>query len=207
MSNNSLQLRISIFDALEPVLLRSTVTVEQLLQDILREFRNELDLNQRYGLFYNGQSLPLSAAFGVLEIPADSIISLNYRAGNLVQESPIKSVVPTDGNKSAIHLRDLRTGKVFAIQSLPALIGRYSQRDQQIVDVDLSELPGADTVSRRHARLTFSDNSYFITRLENSNLLTINGFELAAGVIHPLSKADLVDLGEVKLQFDSNEPK
>lgn len=197
--NGHLKLKVSIFDVVEPVLVRSNVTVERLFQDILREFTNELDLHQRYVLLYNGKILPPEVTIGGIGLSTDATLTLSYQEPGQAKWSQSAQNVHTVSPTFMIRLRETQSSTVFEVTTLPALIGRYSQRTGQHVNVDLRELANADTVSRRHAQISQDNETYVITRLENTNPVSVNGNEIVTNGNHPLKHRDILRLGEIEL--------
>jgi len=201
--SDHLQLTVSIFDAVEPVLVRPDVTVDRLFQDILREFASELDLHQRYTLLFQGQALPPAAAIGSLGLPTDAVLTLSYRvSAQSLWTSRMPAVVLPE-KTLRIELVVVPEGRRFPVETLSALIGRYSQRTGEAVDIDLSDLPGSDTVSRQHARVSFDGTRYAITRLEKANILTLNGEAIASAETRALTAGDVLGLGEVALRVET----
>jgi hypothetical protein len=197
-----LQLKVNIFDAVEPVLVRPSVTVDRLFQDILREFSAELDLHQQYILLCNGRVLPPNEAIGSLGLPEDAVLTVSYREAGQAAWTAAAHTVSLQEQPPQIRLLELHEGRTFIVEKLPALIGRYSVRSAEAVDVDLSDLSEGDTVSRRHARLSFDGTRLAITRLEKANRLTLNGADVAAGETHPLADGDVLGFGQVTFRVE-----
>jgi pSer/pThr/pTyr-binding forkhead associated (FHA) protein len=61
---------------------------------------------------------------------------------------------------------------------------------------------GSSTVSRRHARLAFTNGQWAVTNLSQTNPLVVNDQELSAkDGCRPLVDGDRLELGEVLLRF------
>lgn len=193
--NERLQLKVSIFDAVEPVLIHPSVTVERLYQEILREFAAELDLHQRYVLQCEGRVLPAQAALGSLRLQTDAVLTLSYQEPNQQLWSTSSSVLPVHVVPASLRLREVSSGQRFALDHVPLLIGRRTGPE----GLDLTGLPGADTISRRHAQITQTTTGLSITRLEKTNPLLVDGVELPIGESHPLSAGAQLRLGEMEL--------
>lgn len=196
--NERLQLKVSIFDAVEPVLIHPSVTVERLFADILREFAAELDLHQRYVLLCEGQVLPAQAPLGSLSLHTDAVLTLSYQESNQRLWSTPSSIIPVQGAPASLYLCEVSSGQLFALDRAPLLIGRRTGPE----GLDLTGLPGADTVSRRHAQITRTADGYSITRLEKTNPLLVDGVEVPIGESRPLSPGAQLRLGEMELAVE-----
>ncbi len=75
-------------------------------------------------------------------------------------------------------------GTVLRVESLPAVVGRSSEADVQLVD---------DTVSRRHAELRGDRGGLEVEDLGSSNGTTLHGNPIAGSI--GLLDGDLVGLG------------
>jgi len=64
---------------------------------------------------------------------------------------------------------------------------------------------GSPTVSRRHARLSYTDGQWFVRNLSHTNPLVVNDEELSEiDGERPLADGDRLELGEVVLRFHAN---
>jgi hypothetical protein len=62
----------------------------------------------------------------------------------------------------------------------------------------------SDTVSRRHARFTYSNGCWAVTNLSRKNPVVVNDERIVdRSVERPLADGDVVELGEVVLRFHS----
>jgi FHA domain len=62
----------------------------------------------------------------------------------------------------------------------------------------------SDTVSRRHARFTYSDGHWAVTNLSQTNPVVVNDERIVdSSMERPLADGDRVELGEVVLRFRS----
>jgi hypothetical protein len=80
-------------------------------------------------------------------------------------------------------------------------LGRYDVRTGESPDVDLSEEPNGNTVSRSHALLRRQGDRWLLESLQTKNPTCINGKSLAPGQRHLLEQNDVITLGGVKLIF------
>jgi len=96
------------------------------------------------------------------------------------------------------------SGKVIVLDNYgkPELIvGRYDVRTGKSPDIDLSEEPAGDTVSRSHALLRKQGRQWTLTSLSAKNPTQVGGARLALQQPRPLQSGDVIALGAVKLTF------
>ena len=96
------------------------------------------------------------------------------------------------------------SGKVIALDNYgkPELtLGRYDVRTGKSPDIDLSEEPAGDTVSRSHALLRKQGRQWTLTSLSAKNPTQVGGARLALQQPRPLQSGDVIALGAVKLTF------
>ncbi|HEY9674446.1 MAG TPA: FHA domain-containing protein [Waterburya sp.] len=65
-------------------------------------------------------------------------------------------------------------------------------------DIDVSQLPNADVVSRVHANILVDENDYFIEDLRSSNGTSLNQVPLSPLMPYRLNLGDRIDLGQDK---------
>lgn len=83
--------------------------------------------------------------------------------------------------------------KLVPLNKKEIIIGRISE-----CDITLSK---CKEVSRRHAKIEFINNSYFLTDLESANGTILNGKPIKAGTQHPIQVNDEIILAdEIKLR-------
>jgi len=84
-----------------------------------------------------------------------------------------------------------------------AVVGRY---DHDLggtpPEVDLSQMPGADTVSRIHASLEHIGSAYTLTDLNSTNATRINNKRLEPDKATPISNGDTLQFGKVTCTFE-----
>ena len=61
-------------------------------------------------------------------------------------------------------------------------------------------------LSSEHGRIEQTDDGYVVIDLESLNGTRVNGVELTANAPQPLRKGDLIELGDIKIQFFPLEP-
>lgn len=90
----------------------------------------------------------------------------------------------------------------FLLTGSETIIGRYDPVTEMKPDIDLTPVDLKRSVSRRHARVTRSDEGYFLVEEVGAlNGTLVNGAKLVTGRPHPLTDGDKVGLGMVKLVF------
>lgn len=87
----------------------------------------------------------------------------------------------------------------FRLTHRPMIVGRTSRSNQ--VDLDLNPLDPDAYVSRRHARITYLQDRYWITDLGSSNGTYLNDQRLEANQAVPLRHGDRIRMGQVELTF------
>jgi hypothetical protein len=93
-------------------------------------------------------------------------------------------------------------GEKIQLKGERAIVGRYDHDVSGIQpDVDLSKQDGADTVSRIHAAIEHSGNTYTITDLNSTNSTRLNGKRLEPDVDTPINDGDSVQFGKVSCTF------
>ena len=91
---------------------------------------------------------------------------------------------------------------VFPLITNEAIVGRYDPVTETQPEVDLTLLDIKRSVSRRHARITLQEGSfYLIEEVGALNGTYINGAKLVTGKAAPLKDADRVSMGTVNLVF------
>lgn len=123
------------------------------------------------------------------------------------QESPIPFAVPsapppTDKKRVEARLVSEEGGTVFPLSGTEVLLGRYDPLTEIQPEIDLSPVDTKRSVSRRHARLTDKDGSWYLS--EEPGVLNgtfVNGVRLDPGQRVPLREGDLVSLGMVRLVY------
>jgi len=98
--------------------------------------------------------------------------------------------------------RGKSVGKQFPLSSAESYIGRWDADGGIFPDVDLDSDDPEAKVSRRHARITFSEGSYLLEDLGSTNGTFINrGKRLPKGTREPLRDGDEIIVGKTFLRF------
>lgn len=94
------------------------------------------------------------------------------------------------------------SGKEFTLSGEQLLIGRVDHDVQGLnPDIDLSDLPGADTTSRIHATIEHVGSLYTITDLNSTNATRINGKRIEPDKAAPINDGDTLLFGKVSGTF------
>ncbi|MFZ4628502.1 MAG: FHA domain-containing protein [Blastocatellia bacterium] len=99
-----------------------------------------------------------------------------------------------------------RHGREFQLSAQSELlIGRWDADSGIFPDIDLDQDDPEAKVSRRHARITFSNQQYLIEDLGSTNGTFINrGPRLLPGNRQPLNHGDEIIVGKTFLRFVLN---
>jgi pSer/pThr/pTyr-binding forkhead associated (FHA) protein len=82
------------------------------------------------------------------------------------------------------------------------VVGRYDHDIEGIKpEVDLSKMPGADTVSRIHAVLEHIGSTYTLTDLNSTNSTRLKGKRLEPDKATPINDGDTLNFGKVTCTF------
>jgi len=93
-------------------------------------------------------------------------------------------------------------GKEVQLISEQILVGRVDHDVEGISpEVDLSDIPGADTTSRIHATIEHVGSSYMLTDLNSTNSTRINGKRLEPDKAMPINDGDTLHFGKVTCTF------
>jgi len=178
---------------------RKTLTIEVLINEILREFDDiPSDSTNKYVLYLKGVEKPLDQEKTIAELdiqPQDELVFDRHRTF-------LRRMLPPDVN---VYFVEEKSAEVFEVQWQPAIIGRTStDMDHNFsLAVNLQYLPDAKTISRRHAQLTFSDNRFWIEPQAENNPVFLNGREMPFQKKFEIKDGDKIMLGfnRVKLTF------
>ncbi|GCE05272.1 FHA domain-containing protein [Dictyobacter aurantiacus] len=94
------------------------------------------------------------------------------------------------------------SGQQIQLSGERAAVGRYDHDLGGVQpEVDLSKFDGADTVSRLHAVIERSGNSYTLTDLNSTNSTRINGKRLEPDTPTPINDGDTLQFGKITSTF------
>ena len=204
-------LSINIFDQTQHALVRKHLTVDRLIADILREFAQELDLNRKYILLYDGRQLDPEQAVGDLLLDRDRALTSGYYepvrmvsapSPRATQSIPTAMHQPQAGKAPTASLRESESGQRFMLKTDMTIIGRGGSGNTERIDIDLSALPEGRTVSRPHARILSSGGSYQLEPLKDQRPVYVNEVEVPFGQMRKLAAGDVLGIGRVQLIFE-----
>ena len=185
--------------------LRRSLTVNSLIEEILREFDDiTADSPEKYAIYLKGFDHPLK--------PLETLAQLDIQPQDeLVFDYVRQAIRRMLEVRNYATLREDSSGKEFDIQWQPAVIGRPSTEvDHNIIlAVNVQLLPDGKTVSRRHAQITFSEGRYFIEPLAEQNPVFLNGKELPIHAKREIRSGDKLAFGNNKLTmtFSTQSPR
>jgi hypothetical protein len=115
---------------------------------------------------------------------------------------------PATWPEAWLYLHVLASGQVLPLANHDKFtLGRVSQGQPIMPDIDLSPYQAyACGVSRLHAVIKRAGPQAVIMDLDTSNGTFVNGTRLSANIEHPLSHADIISLGKLKLQVLLKKP-
>jgi hypothetical protein len=162
-----IELKIDLFDrSNQRALALPTITPGELIAAILQEF-DDVD--------YLGKLVDDYVLYKVDDNSAlDAGIALGQQVGAnthlVLREKEI--ALPSGASLPAVpaYLREMRSGTVYKLHWVPAIIGRpdKNQPQNQLVCVNLESHPSGVRVSRRHACITAEKDRFFIESLSNN---------------------------------------
>ena len=96
----------------------------------------------------------------------------------------------------------------LALPSENSLLGRHSDDGSFTPDIDLADLEGGRTVSRRHARISRQNGQwYLVVEAGTTNRTVVAGRELTASETAELNDGDIICLGKVELVFQKGDER
>jgi CRP-like cAMP-binding protein len=94
------------------------------------------------------------------------------------------------------------SGKIYPVYKDEVLLGRYDSVTGHRPEVDLTDEDNNRNVSRRHARLLYKDQKFYIAEeIGTMNGTYINGNRIPTGVLTPIKDGDEVTLCRVPVIF------
>lgn len=213
LTDSHVPLSINIFDQTQHALVRKHLTIERLISDILREFAQELDLNRKYILLYDGRQLDPELIVSDANFEANKELIFAYyepvRSGaaspfstSELTASKIPAVAPSLALVAV--LREQETGQEFPLVKTPSIIGRSSSGSgaTEGIDIDVRSFREARTVSRPHAQISHKDGRYYFEGLKEQRPVFINDIPLPFGKKHSLRSGEIVGVGNVRFVFE-----
>lgn len=94
-----------------------------------------------------------------------------------------------------LELLHVQTQTVFELPDKITLVSIGKLSDEQAPDIDLSDLPDSDIISRRHAQLYIQKEKYFLEDLGSANGTYLNG-QPRPHTHYPLNLGDRIEVGK-----------
>ncbi|GAB4487631.1 MAG: hypothetical protein Fur0016_01430 [Anaerolineales bacterium] len=193
-----IDVKIDVFEnAGQRARVRKTLTVRDLIQEILKEFDDiPADSPEKYAVYLKGDDRPLKVDSNLIQLdiqPQDELV-FDYIRHTLRRMFKPEQVV---------YLREEATGRVFTLEWQPAVIGRpTNEADHNLtLAVNVQSLPEGMTISRRHAQVTLSEGRYFIEALAENNPVLLNGKEVPVNARRELKNGDNLVMGRNHVTF------
>jgi pSer/pThr/pTyr-binding forkhead associated (FHA) protein len=102
----------------------------------------------------------------------------------------------------SLELFHVQTNTSFELPPNLAVIRIGKPNDQILPDIDVSNLPDTDIVSRLHAEIQVEESTYYIVDIGSSNGTFVNNAKLEPETRYPLNLGDIINLGqEEKVTF------
>ncbi|MCU0496680.1 MAG: hypothetical protein MUF87_04925 [Anaerolineae bacterium] len=206
--NDYIHVTIDICKTSQPAEIRADTTIEQLLDEILREFKNEIardfgaSRKEEFALWrLNGvQPLELTATLSQLRIIRDARLVFGLEEGRpAVRPFRLKDNWMDHENSklldhSGVKLYDPNHEKYLAWTHVPSIIGRLGskgfERIQEIV-IEASDYPDViELVSRDHAAMIQRGEYFYIVPLQVDRTVLLNQEELEVNIAYPLEHND-----------------
>ena len=109
---------------------------------------------------------------------------------------------PTPASATPWATLRFNDGKQIEVSAEHAVVGRYDHDLGGLQpDVDLSDIQGADTVSRVHAALEHVGAAYTLTDLNSTNATRINNKRLEPDQATPVNDGDTLQFGKITCTF------
>ncbi len=209
-----IDVKIDVFEHVsQRAKLRKNLTASALIEEILKEFDDiSADSPGKYALYLKGIERPLNNTLTLEQLdiqPQDEIV-FNYIQQTIRQMLDFKNYA---------FLRDDSANRIYDIQWQPAIIGRpTNEADHNInLAVNLQLHPKGQTVSRKHAQITFSEGRFYIEPLAENNPITVNGKSIEFNTRKEIKNGDRLVIGRNDLLMTfmtqassgaaSNEPR
>ncbi|MEH2182081.1 FHA domain-containing protein [Nostoc sp.] len=96
----------------------------------------------------------------------------------------------------SLELFHVQSNTTFDLPPNTAVFHIGKPNDQIPPDIDVSNLPDADVVSRIHAQIQIYKNNYFIEDLGSSNGTFVNNTRLEPRIPYQINLGDKIDLGQ-----------
>ncbi|MBE9004554.1 FHA domain-containing protein [Fortiea sp. LEGE XX443] len=96
----------------------------------------------------------------------------------------------------SLELLHVQTNTAFELPPSLTVIRIGKPNEQNSPDIDVSELPDAEIVSRIHAQIVVDGSNYLIEDLGSSNGTFLNDIKLEPGIASQINLGDRINLGQ-----------
>jgi len=159
-------------------------------------------LRYQLAVLREGQAYPLRER--------DSLAYAGVLAGNTLiltgGDTGVAVYAPAQNNSAVLCCP---SGTIIALENFgkpELLIGRYDATTGKYPDIELSEEPGGNTISRKHALLRKQGAAWYIVPLTPRNITQLQKARLTAQQSYLLQDGQELLLGRVPLRFHSTPP-
>jgi hypothetical protein len=140
--------------------------------------------------------------------PAQPTVQTNVSPNSQTLQTPRQPIKARPGSQPTSNTSVpwgkliFSNGKEVELSGEQALVGRVDHDVQGITpDVDLSDIPGADTTSRIHATIEHVGSTYMVTDLNSTNSTRVNGKRLEPDKASPITDGESLQFGKVNCTF------
>ncbi len=140
--------------------------------------------------------------------PAQPTVQTNVSPNSQTLQTPRQPIKARPGSQPTANTSVpwgkliFSNGKEVELSGEQALVGRVDHDVQGITpDVDLSDIPGADTTSRIHATIEHVGSTYMVTDLNSTNATRVNGKRLEPDKASPINDGESLQFGKVNCTF------
>lgn len=216
MARTLVTIKSDLFDdpAGEDASIRENLAIRVLIDEIVKEFdlpegNYTLKLEGTNKVLESDKTLELYGVStgSVLAFSRDRRAGLQRRldgdAGTLGLSGAPGSRTMIQGGMRAF-LKEVESGEIMPLQWQPAIIGRPDAGNPasgELLAVNLGKHPGAQSVSRQHAKITEAGGQYFIEALSERNPTFLNEGEVRFGEKRLLQPGDQVRVGSITMAF------
>ncbi|MBD2449371.1 FHA domain-containing protein [Nostoc sp. FACHB-152] len=108
----------------------------------------------------------------------------------------MQNVTQSSTTRLSLELFHVQTSTAFELPPNLVAIRIGKPNDQNLPEIDVSNLPDAEIVSRSHAQIQVDGSNYFLEDLGSSNGTFLNDTKLEPGITYQLNVGDRIDLGQ-----------
>jgi len=205
MSSVIITLQSSLLQVAIDLELPGEVVLRSLLPELVRALRlpptDGAGKPVVYQLVHQAQKRPLRET--------ETLLSAGVVTGDVLSLASTAPGGPDKTRPAASALLRCPSGTVIALDNYgkaELTIGRYDARIGKSPDIDLSEEPRGNTVSRSHALLRKQGNRWILVALSTKNPTWVGNTLLTPQQPRPLTTGDVIALGGVKLVFEAGRP-